>query len=304
MSTTLQKAIDLFLGEHIPSTRRSYYYVFKKFAGWIGPNRPIASLTSIQILEFGQALRDDPAIKSPHSYNKYVKDIRALFNWAIKAGLIEPPSPAKALKLARQKQAIPREKAMPEPAFERLLDYAKWRPRSYALVLFLGDTGCRIGGCAGLRWSDVDLENHTAHVTEKGDKTRPVFFGETCALALAAWKTGQPLKGQGDYVFSMKGERINNDSLGMHFERICKLAGIGAWGPHSLRHRKGHQFADNKVPVSVASQALGHDRVLTTLEYYYPQDWDRVREALNQLAHKASDDGLKIINFKRKVDGG
>lgn len=298
---TLQKAIDLFLSERIPTTQRAYKYIFRRFTGWIGPDRPLDKITSVHILEFAQMIRADPAIASPATYNKYVKDIRALFNWAIKAAIIEPPSPAGVLKLQHQKKSIPREKAMPEATYERLLDYAKWLPRSHALVLFLGDTGCRVGGAAGLTWSDVDLEKRVAIVTEKGDKTHPVFFGDACAAALRRWQSAQGFPA-GDYVFSMKGKRIGSDSLGQHFERICQKAGIGQWGPHSLRHRKGYQLADNKVPVSVASAALNHENVMTTLEYYYPRDLERVREAMEQLAHK-EDDGLKILPAKRKIDG-
>ena len=297
---TLQKTIDLFLSERIPSTRRSYYYVFKRFAGWVGPDRPMDKITAVHVLEFAQTIRDDPGINSPATFNKYVKDIRALFNWAIKAAFIAPPSPAAPLKLTRQRREIPREKAMPDTSYDRLLDFTKWLPRSYALVLFLGDTGCRIGGAAGLKWTNVDFEAQLAIVTEKGDNTHPVFFGETCARALAHWQSVQVRAGE--YVFSMKGGAINNDSLGQHFERICLKAGIGQWGPHSLRHRKGYQLADNKVPVSIASKALNHQNVMTTLEHYYPKDWERVREAMAELTYR-EEEPLKILTPKRKIDG-
>jgi hypothetical protein len=51
-----------------------------------------------------------------------------------------------------------------------------------------------------------------------------------------------------------------------------------------LRHRKGYQFADGRIAPSVAKTALGHENVLTTLQHYYPDDWERAKTSLEQLS--------------------
>lgn len=293
----LSEAVELFLGAQIPTTARSYGYVLRLMQDYLGPARPLAAIQPDALLEYAQVIHQRPTIKSAASVNKHVKTIRCFFNWAVRAGLLDK-SPATGLKCIRRPQTVPREKAMPENAYRQLVDYARWTPRYLALVLFLGDTGCRIGGAAGLRWSDIDLAERRAVVTEKGAPPRPVWFGEECAHALRRWRADHTMR-DGDYAFSTHGRRIQNNSLGQLFERICRRAGIGAYGPHSLRHRKGHQLADAHVAPSLAAVALGHESPVTTLSYYYPKDWERVRTELEKLAYTRAPRAEKIIKFRR-----
>jgi len=299
----LQRAFSLFLGEQIPPPRRSYFYVLKAMQNYIGLTRPLDAVKPDDLIEHMQNIRARPEVKSPATVNKHVKTIRTFFNWCIKTHLMQPPSPADALKRQRQSKFVDRDKAMSDYLYEQLLEYARWTPRYHALVLFLGDTGCRIGGAAGLKWSDIDFDTRTATVTEKGEKSRKVFFGSDCAQALYRWRQQVTFK-RGEHVFQKDGSRMKNDSLGQLFEHICKRAEIGQWGPHSLRHRKGHQFADNKIAPTIAAMALGHENPTTTLESYYPHDWDRVQKEMEKLAHKSAKKGGKIIDFEEKFGDG
>jgi integrase/recombinase XerC len=292
----LSQAIELFLGEQTASTARSYFYVLRAMQNYVGPARPLAAVDPALLLAYSQVVRERPTITSPVSINKHIKTIRTFFNWCVKTGLIDQ-SPAAGLRCVRQPQSVPRAKAMPDEHYRQLVDYAQRRPRYLALVLFLGDTGCRIGGAAGLRWSEINFAERRAIVTEKGGEPRPVWFGRECAYALSRWRLEHTLR-DGDYVFQRHGRRMLNDSLGQLFEKLCRRAGIGAYGPHSLRHRKGHQFADAHVAPSLAAVALGHGSPVTTLTYYYPQDWDRVRAEVEKLAYTSDPQPANILRFR------
>lgn len=282
---TLKEAVELFLGEQIPSTRKSYYYNLRDMLAFCGEGRPLDQVHSEDLIKFGQYYRSKPEVKSPATFNKCVKTVRTFFNWCVKVVDGFEKSPATGLKRLKQKIAVDREKDMPENAFAQLVDFSKWDSRSHALVLFLGDTGCRIGGAAGLKWSDVEFVHSRARVTEKGTPERPVFFGPLAEKALLRWQQSQQrTRTGGDYVFSTDGHRMTNDSLGQFFTRLCARAGIGTYGPHSLRHRKGHQLADARVAVTTAAMLLGHSSPTITLEHYYPHDWDRVQAAALQLS--------------------
>lgn len=291
----LQKAIDLFLGEYKPSTRKTYKSVLDPMAQFIGPGRELLEIRPEHLVEYMQRLKK--ITHSPATYNKHVKSIRTFFNWCLRLHLIND-TPATPLKRQRRSKAVPKEKAMPEEVYLRLLQYAQFDERYHALALFLGDTGCRIGGAAGLRWMHIDFENLRAIVTEKGEKTRPVFFGGDCLAALRRWRATCTLR-EGDYVFSKHGGKIKAANLAQVFRRMCLNAGLGSYGPHSLRHRKGHQLADSKIAPSIAAQALGHENVMTTLEFYYPEDWERVQEAMTRLAQNVEHiRPVKVKQFK------
>lgn len=286
---TLAKAIDLFLAEHIPTTRRTYNYSLKPFQAYVGPARPLDKIRPEDLLEYMQSVRERPTIKSPASINKHIKTLRTFFNWAVKLGLIEV-SPARGIRYRRRNDAVARQKAMPDWRYDQLVEYTraleqvKGQARPYALVLFLGDTGCRIGGAAGLRWLDVDFDHRSATVQEKGKDPRPVFFGQECTRALLRWRGQQSMR-EGDYVFSEHGRRMKNDNLGQYFRRLCVDAGIGSWGPHSLRHRKAFQFVDNRVSDALGAHALG-DTIEVYLKNYAPKDYDRVKAALEEFAYQ------------------
>lgn len=285
---TLSDAINLFLDEQIPTTRKSYHYNLRDLRLYLGDHRPLTDVMPEDMIRFSQHYRNKSGVTSPATYNKCVKTVRTFFNWCIKTSLMPPPSPAAAVKRLRQSARVPRDKAMPEEAYKQLLDYAKWDARAYALVLYLGDTGGRVGGAAGLRWGDIQFAEEIATVTEKGGVERFVFFGHECAIALMRWQQQQRAKRRGEFVFSQNGLQMTSDSLGQFFKRVCGRAGIGELGPHSLRHRKGHQMADSKVAPTVAQTVLGHTDVKTTLDNYYPKDLTRAQQVVKELAYKKS----------------
>lgn len=271
----LREAVDLWLGEHIPTTRRSYQYNMWEMCDYVGPSRPLDQVSSEDLMRFAQYYRAKGSVKSPATYNKLLKTLKTFFNWCLKAEFIAR-SPAKPLKPSKKEEAGGRGKAMPDAHYFQLVDFAKWDVRGLALVLFLGDTGCRIGGATGLRWQDIDFvaDIPTATVTEKGAPPRKVFFGKSCEQALLRLQAAKPGT---EKVFGVN----NVDALKQYFRRLCQRAGIGSYGPHSLRHRKGHQFGDNKVNPAIGAMVLGNT-VDIMLEYYYPKDWDRAAAAASE----------------------
>lgn len=279
---TLSEAVELWLGEQIPTTRRSYQYNMRELISYVGAGRPLDQVTVEDLIRFAQYYRAKASVKSPATYNKLLKTLRTFFNWCIKADFIDK-SPAKPLKSSKTNERGGRGKAMPDAHYNQLVDFAKWDVRGLALVLFLGDTGCRIGGAAGLRWNDIDFvaEIPTAVVTEKGKPPRKVFFGKSCERAMLRL---QAVKPGTEKVFGVN----NVDSLKQYFRRLCQRAGIGSYGPHSLRHRKGHQFGDNKVNPVIGAMALGNT-VDIMLEYYYPKDWDRAAAAVSEFTTELND---------------
>lgn len=293
----LKDAIKLFLGEYRESTQHSYRYVLKNVMEYVGPSRPVDKIHSTDLVEYMQDVRSRESVKSPATVNKYVKTLKTFFNWCVRVELIDH-SPAKAVRQQNVRSFIRKEKAMYDSELEQLLDYARFHPRLHALVLFFADSACRRRGAAGLRWSDIDFKNMTAVVTEKHDKTRTVIFGEAARYALELWRIKQ--KGdEGPYVFSKNGAQMTAESLGQFLRRGCQRAGIRSLGPHSLRHRKGHQSNDMGISPSITKEYLGHESVSITLEYYYPKDDERVREAAHKLAVPLKQTP-KIVGFPKK----
>lgn len=290
----LKQAVNLFLGEYQnASTREAYYYVLIDMMNYMGPARPLTDIGKPTMIQYSQHMANKGW--APATVQKHHKTIKTFFNWLIKLDLLEK-SPATVLKQKRLPSCVSREKAMSDEEYARILEYARWKPRDFALILFLGDTGCRIGGAAGLQEQHLDLDQCSGVVTEKGDKKRPVAYGSACAQALRKWLIQRKAGGPNKYVFSHSGKKMTASSLSQVVRRACIKCGIRSIGAHSLRHRKGHQLADAKVAPTVAATALGHSDPTITLKHYYPQDWERAEAALRQLA-QPSEQPDKIVNF-------
>lgn len=291
----LTKAIELFLNEKLPVTKESYFYILRDMQNFLGPARPVDSIKPEHLVEYTNDVNSRNY--SPITVRRYTKTVKTFFNWVVNLELIDK-SPARVLKLRKVSDYVPPEKAMTDDELAKLLDFAKWKPRDFALILFLADTGCRAGGASGLKLDDLDLPHCRATVTEKGDKTRPVAYGEACARAIGLWLIKRSRKA-GCYLFSSTQSPVKPGNISQIVRRNCLKCGLRSLGSHSLRHRKGHQLADARIAPSVAATAMGHEDARITIEHYYPHDWERAEAALRELAQPV-DQPKNIIELRKK----
>lgn len=294
----LRDAVQSFLSQYKKSSRTSYAYDLRHFVNFVGATRELAGLTTLHLAEYGEAL--DKKNVAIGTWNKRVKSIRVFFNWCRRNGMIDS-SPAQFLKVRRKRGNVKRELAISDGDFETILNYAMVTrdTEMIALVLFAGDTGCRRGGVATLRWVDIDFNKREGVVTEKGDATRLVAWGELCNEALKNW---QATKKAPVYVFSLTEKPLSPASISQKLRRLCKKAGVPGRGIHALRHRKGWQLSDSRISPTISQVVMGHASVTTTMEHYYPKDWERSKQALEELATKApAPPDNKVIQFPKKL---
>ena len=293
----LSEAIELFLDQYKKTTRKAYASALIPMREWVGPARPVDSISDLDMLRYTNQIRQ--AGYAPATVRKHLKSLKTFFNWLVRRGWL-PSSPVADVRNITVDEYIGRDKAMSDQQFDQLIRFMERNQRRYvrqlALIRFLGDTGCRAAGAAGLRWADVDFATGTAYVTEKGDRTRPAFFFELASFALRDWQDHQqPVRG--DHVFGYRGDRITSASLQQLFRRTCQDAGVGSLGPHTLRHRKAHQLVDAGVGASIAATVIG-DTAETFIRHYAPRDFASAKEAARQVSQRPTADG-KIITVRQ-----
>lgn len=291
---TLGEAIAIFLSRYRASSAASYKSQLVSLGNdYLSFKRPLESISPLELIKFMASVEARPEVNSPATYNKYVKTLRTFFNWAVKTQLIET-SPATALSKRPTRASVPKSKAMTETALNKLLSfYTKWLevnddPRPLALIQFLADTGCRIGGAADLTRDRLQLdqpvsiiEGEQLYQVELFEKGRPdpnlYYFSQSTARVLSDWLTHH----DGPHVFSVDGRFSNANTLARRFRKWCIRAGAGSWGPHSLRHRKAHIAAQN-LPLSIAARLL-NDTETVFLQYYAPKDTNYIRAGAAEL---------------------
>jgi len=285
---SLGDCIELFLSQYSTSSAASYKSPLMDLGTrFLSLERDLSTISSIDLIKYMGVVDERPQVKSPATYNKYVKTLRTFFNWCVKLNLIED-SPAKAIKKKSIRESIPKSKAMPEATLFRLITfYEQWEkvnndPRPLALIRFLADTGCRIGGAAGLSRDRLLLDKPIIQNNQKiyrvllFEKGRPepniYYFGEDTAKVLRRWL----LHHAGENVFSINGKGIKANNLARRFRIWCQRADCGSWGPHSLRHAKGHKAARN-LPLSVAAGLL-NDSEEIFIKFYAPKEEKFIQE--------------------------
>jgi len=203
----------------------------------------------------------------------HVRAIRRLFNWLEEEGRIEA-NPMRRIKTPqprrREPKGIRREDLLALLVITEGGDVAGLRDR--AIILFLADTGCRVGGLCGLRVQDVDLESRLATLTEKGERTRRVPFTRTTARALQDWLDVRP-QDKGPWLFVGLGNRahdaVSPNGVARMLKRRAKQAGVtGPVNPHAFRHAFARDFLMDGGDLGTLADLLGHTNVLVTKEYY------------------------------------
>lgn len=157
------------------------------------------------------------------------------------------------------------------------------RSRDLCMVSLALSTGLRVSAITQINIEDIDLDNYTISVIEKGNKIRTINFGEnlatlisqcikdrekyfpgaeTSALFLSQWKRRMTTQAVRDlvakYTSSIQGKHIT---------------------PHKLRASAATNLAASGVSIQAIAKVLGHENIQTTRRYV---------EVLDSEANKAT----------------
>jgi site-specific recombinase XerD len=226
---------------------------------------------------------------SAETIRGHVRACRRFFRWLKEEGYLDTNV---AKRLEQPPKPIRTRKGIKVSDRNAMIREAELSPRDYALTLFLADTGCRVAGVVGLKLGDLDLENGTAEVFEKGrggnKKARLVFFVEKTKRAMEAWLEVRPATPGCDFVFlaTGKGGRISNPhglkESGVYqvLKRLAKKAGVtSGFNPHNWRHGAARGMIKNGASLIEVCQLLGHSSVTVTGDFYGTFDEEELRES-------------------------
>ena len=270
---TLLQAVEAFLagqaGEVSESTRcwyRRRLADFGRFAGDVA----VADVTTPMLRAYRAQLVERDL--SPHSIHGYQRAVRRLFSWLVAEGVIERDV-AREVPLVKLPAQPP--KALSDDDLTRLLARLPAEDvRNRAIILFLVDTGCRVGGIVSLVLDSVDLESRCALVVEKGKKARRVYFTEMTAAAIDLYRRVRPA-GESEALFvSSSGTALTTNAIRLMLERVGKRAGVkGRINPHCFRHAFARSFLRNGGNLAALGRILGHAPGSQVTARYYAV-WD------------------------------
>ena len=158
------------------------------------------------------------------------------------------------------------------------------------IVIFLVNTGLRVGELTNLKWNDINLAENYITVGKsfvtKTRKTRLVPLNTTARQILES-RLPKILKlnHKDKYVFSKKnGYKYTTDRISKVFKRACRKAKVNEEiHLHSLRATFCSNLLQSGCTLYKASLILGHTSIETTRKYYSSMNIQSLKEAVNLL---------------------
>lgn len=200
--------------------------------------------------------------------HQFIRGAKKFFNWLEQEGLINN-NPARTLELPSLPKQKPR--GIEPELFRSIANALVNRPRDLAIVYFLADTGCRVGGLCGLRIKHIDLPNRTAIVTEKGEISRSVFYLDNTADYLKSWLQIRPVSNH-DYLWVAYRNPHNPLLPSGVYEMLkkvsCNLGYETGFNPHNFRHAAIRGWLNAGMPLPNASRLAGHASTAITGDIY------------------------------------
>ena len=244
---------------------------FADFAGddWAKPRTIRSFLASLQDCktryQHHPTRPEEEGPISPETIFGYYRALRRFFNFLLEEGIIQE-NPMSRIKPPKRPKHAP--KAIELEDLRKLVQAARESsPRDLAVILFMADTGARIGEVCNLRLEDIDLHNRIALLRGKGDRERLVPFSEQTAWAIKMYQAVRPDYPTDQLFLGQRGPLTTQGIYGI-FRRLKRKAGIeGRCNPHSLRHGFAKRWLMNGGDLASLSDILGHQDIQTTKIY-------------------------------------
>ncbi len=163
----------------------------------------------------------------------------------------------------------------------------KWKACTFLLI----DTGCRRAEIAGLKWSDIDLDDGIVTVrrglhysskrgiyegSTKNGKIRVLRISEETVSVLKEHRAAQDKQREavGDrwvetgFVFTKEhGQPMNPDSITDWLNKFSLADDLPHIHPHAFRHTAASRMIANGVDIVTAAGELGHNPATTEMYY-------------------------------------
>jgi integrase len=239
-------------------------------------------------------IADLKTVKSAPVSNKCLTQIKSIFNFAKKEGLISDNHFAIAKKFAEQ----PRERVLTQEEEVRLLAALDEEPQIYKdIVLIALMTGQRKSCVLSLKWEEIDPQQRIWAIpaTKAKSKKGLVVPLIPSAMEILNRRSQEAEKGE-PFVFPNKrsklGHVIEKTGQGSFWRRVTKRAGLYSDEKaqrltfHDLRRSTATRMARAGIELAIIQKALGHSSIAITQRTYAHHDLTQVRAGLEHISNE------------------
>lgn len=215
---------------------------------------------------------------SDASISGHIRALHTFWKWV--SVEYDLPNPMRNIKRPRFQKPLP--KAIDASDFIRIFEATSlddMGKRDRAILAFLADTGCRVGGLVSLTKTNLFLDAHRAVVIEKGGNPRTVVYTAYTARLLTVWLQAHEFVTDSVFPSMTTGQPLTTWGVSQVLERLKDKSGVrGRVNPHSFRHNFAREYLRNGGDVATLSRLLGHSTITTTAAYYAVFSTDELAE--------------------------
>lgn len=276
-------------------TVRAYLGDLQRLAA-VAAEAGVADPSALTVSVLRHWLAQERSVASDKTVARRVAAVRNFTAWAQRRGFLAD-DPGALLASPKVSRTLPQ--VLKQNQAAKLLDLAATaaddesvdRIRDLAILELLYGTGIRVGECAALDLSDVDLRARTIRVMGKGRKERIVPFGGPARDAMQRWlEVRDQLAGErsGAAVFvGARGGRIDQRMIRTVLQRLLRhLPDVPEISPHGLRHSAATHVLEGGADLRYVQELLGHASLATT-QLYTHVSFDRLRETFERAHPRA-----------------
>jgi len=306
-----------------PKTRQGYEHIVEEH---LIPDLGTLRLTNLKPANIQRYFNDKadpedpgkPKLSSTTLHHHYAV-LHAALRYAVKMQYL-PYNPSEAVEPPKVRKN--EMKVLDQDQLLELLEAAR-ETNLYIPVLIGACTGLRRGEVLGLKWEDIDfsknqltvyrslqrINGETFFKSPKGDRVRTIHIGPDLARELKAHRERQAevKERMGDdyrdtdlVCTTENGEWLNPGSYSAAFRAFREKLDLPPIRLHDLRHTNATLLLDQRVPLKVVSERLGHSTTKLTGDTYA-----HVLEGQDQQAAKVFDLALRRARKKTsKANGG
>ena len=245
-------------------TVTEYQKELRVFTDWLqARNCELRNVTKAQVDAFVMD-EHDRGMKAT-TIKKRISVVRSFYAWAVHEGYVKD-NPARFCQSPKGEKRLPRVAEVEAiDAYLRTPIRSSRSARVHLICSLLLETGLRLREAMGLKWSDINREQHMIVVTGKGRKERVAFYGKRTAEWL------DRTQGMGDFVVPYASERRLREDL------VNEVGGyVEGIHPHMLRHTYATALLNKGCALKDVSVLMGHAHVSTT-EIYTRVATERLR---------------------------
>lgn len=138
-------------------------------------------------------------------------------------------------------------------------------------ILKIGfSTGLRVSAIVQINIDDIDFQNNTIKVVEKGDRDYYIMFGDNLKKQILLWLEDRKKcnSSNDDALFvSQKGTRLSSDTVTRMIAKYSKSVTDKHVTPHVMRHSCATNLYEKTGDIYLCAKQLNHKNVTTTQRY-------------------------------------